>query len=479
MEHPNDNMEEFFKKSLDKFNDDPSAAVWDNLDAKLDQDTPKAVFMQWMRYLLPAAVLLLSLTGMYVYQLKVLSEYKTELSAVVQENKDLKQEVSLLNNSNPKVATSNEIESQALTLNDMTQAVATVERDTIYITKFRTKNLWTPALANSSFSFAPTYRQANSSVRFNAINGISPYNSYAVAGGNQGSGVSAYSAENNGGIGFDSAQGQKENQQQLSILSSPLIGLRLDGLQSINHDDPFVDKMKYAYHKSKRKRKKFKLGLFENKGPVIVAKGDVWGQPEFYYRAGVSLNVLSSLKGEVFSNSSIGVGYGFMQEIGLTSRFAVTSGIMRNHQEYALSNNGLPLDASEISNFPFQEDLNSAVDRVEVENKFLEIPLGVKYDFYQDNQKSFFINPAVKWSIHEPQNFSYFLTEDRFRTFTTNQRFGYLNAIHLAVGLEKIINPSITYQVSIGYDYNLEPIGVERQRLNSLYLKANLLFGRK
>jgi len=71
------------------------------------------------------------------------------------------------------------------------------------------------------------------------------------------------------------------------------------------------------------------------------------------------------------------------------------------------------------------------------------------------------------------------LTEDRFNTFSTNQKFGYLNAIHFAFGLEKIVTPSITYQVSLGYDYNLEPIGIEKQRLNSLYLKCNLLFGKK
>lgn len=454
MEYPNENMEEFFKNSLDKFSDDPSDSVWHDLDKRLEQDKPKGFLMNWLKYILPAALLLFSLSAMYVYQLKLLSEYKTQLATIVNENKDLRLELVSQNN-----ASSANLEQDKIVQTEYAQQTSIInqtklKRDTVFIVKYREQQQninWLSAVQIPTIDF-------------------SVYTTNRVL-------LDQFNHPVSDLVGAARFENQESSDRTPFLLTTVI---QEGPLASLASEDPVFAKMKFApKSKSNRKRKKKKLGLFEAQGPIIIDKSDPWGRPEFYYRAGLSFNVLNSLKGEQFSNSSIGFGYGLMQEIGLTSRFAVTSGIMQNIQEYALSNNGLPLDENDISKFPNQENLNTDIIRAEVQNRFVEIPVGVKYDFYQDNQKSLFISPGVKWSIHKPQEFNYYLAENRFSSFSTNQKFGYLNAIHFALGIEKIINPSITYQVSLGYDYNLEPIGIEQQRLNSMYLKCNLLFGKK
>ena len=83
-------MEEFFRKSLDKFNEDPSGNVWDDLDRKLAQDKPKGFFFDWLKYLLPATLLLCSFLAFSYYQMQVLEDYKKQISNVLDENKNLK-----------------------------------------------------------------------------------------------------------------------------------------------------------------------------------------------------------------------------------------------------------------------------------------------------------------------------------------------------------------------------------------------------
>lgn len=453
MEYPNENMEEFFKKSLDKFNDVPSEDVWSRLDERLEKDKPRGFMMNWFKYLLPAILLLGGLSAIFYYQLNLLEDYKAQLSKIIDQNKDLQIQLELKNNDVTDVAqTVNPLYNGKL-VNEELQSEFIRLIDTVYIIKY-VENESRPILMS----------------RLDR-----PFFDFSTHETNQ------FLDSHFGTIGHDLASSSRFTKQKSSrspVLLSNYIKDRV--LLSQSPVDTMFTKMTFAYRgKSKRKRKKKKQGLFEPKGPIIIDQSDPWGQPEFYYRAGVSLNIINSLKGESFSNSSIGFGYGLLQEIGLTSRFSINSGIMRNTQEYALSNRDLPLEMSQISNFPNQENLRSNILRVEVENRFWEIPIGIKYDFYQDNKKSFFINPAVKWSIHQPQQFNYYLAEDRFNSFSTDQKFGYLNAIHFAFGIEKEINPFTSYQVSIAYDHNLEPIGIEQQRLHSLYLKANLLFGKK
>jgi len=453
MEYPNENMEEFFKKSLDKFNDVPSDDVWSELDKRLEEDKPRGFMMNWFKYLLPAILLLSGLSAIFIYQLNLLADYKTQLSKIIDQNNDLQDQLELKNRYGKDVTEPIDQIYTGKLVADETQSEFIRLIDTVYIIKYK-ENTSQPILMS-------------------ALNKI--FFDFSVHETNQ------ILDKQIGSIGHGLASSSQLNKQESSRTPLLLTSSIMDQvLVSQNAVDSIYTKMKYAYRgKSKRKRKKKKQGIFEPKGPIIIDQSDPWGQPEFYYRAGVSLNIINSLKGESFSNSSIGFGYGFLQEIGLTSRFSINSGIMRNIQEYALSNRNLPLEMSQISNFPNQENLRSNILRVEVENRFLEIPIGIKYDFYQDNKKSFFVNPAVKWSIHQPQQFNYYLEEDRFSSFSTYQKFGYLNAIHFAFGIEKEINPFTSYQVSIAYDHNLEPIGIEQQRLHSLYLKANLLFGKK
>ncbi len=467
MEYPNDNMEEFFKNSLDRFDELPSDEVWVELDNRLDNDKPLGFLANWFKFLVLAAFLVSGFSFIYYKQNQLLKEYKIELSSLVGENDDLKQKLALGSSDIKDTKLKQEIPLQqnirrqqnAQTIPERQQQRVVFQanntsqfklvRDTVFIIKYveNTFSQLNHSLAESN----TTPFASGEKAPFSILN--YPYKT---------------SASNNI---FESDYTQNKNSP--NVLSSH--NNLSNRIVSSNIPIPdLIGRMKFnSISKSKRKKKKHK----PYEGPVMIDL-DPWGQPEFSYRVGVSISLLNSLIGEQFSNSSIGFGYGLIQEIGLSTRFAVTSGINKNSQEYALSNNGLPLELSQIGTFPNQENFNESIIRVEVENEFYEIPVGVKYNFYVDNQKSFFINPSVKWSIHKPQQFNYFLTENRIQTFSSERRFGYLNAINLSIGVEKIINPLIRYQLSLGYDHSLTEVGVEKQRLNTLFLKGNVLFGK-
>lgn len=463
MDYRNENMEEFFRNSLDKFNEDPSEHVWQDLDHRLDQDKSKGFFGNWLKYLLPVLLALITFSAFSLYQMKILESYKKELSLIQDENKNLKVELASKQKSKTKLESIEASPIISYTEKKTNQIVYL--RDTVFIIKQPSTN--TPIIPSSVINL-PSFDFKTPGLRNYMFNSVQP----SKFGGHRTV------------VGHPSILNEKDSDlKQEGYVSEvnaqyrvPRYGLGVSSLYPALTFDSALSKMKYrASNHSKRKKKKYK----PIQPPIIIVKDDVLGQPQFYYKAGISFNILNSLKGEQFSNSSIGFGYGLVQEVGLSTRFSITSGIMQTTQEYALNNGTVPLDQALVGSFPDQANFRDNIVRVEVENRFLEIPLGFKYDWYQDNLKSFFINPAIKWSIHDPQQFNYFLTEDRIRFISTNQRFGYLNAIHLSMGIEKIVNPWMSYQVSLGYDFNIEPIGLEKQKLNSLYLKCNVLFGKK
>jgi len=455
MEYPNENMEEFFRNSLDKFDDKPSDAVWSSLDQRLEEDKPNSFVKKWFKYIFPISLLLLGGSILFWHQNGVIKDYKNELITIKDKNSALKNEINQIKSSNIQhQSQENEIVATIEEKEKYTTEVKTsflTRIDTVYIVKYlpsETQNTWSYAQGKNTLN-------ASTSIYNNQLDQFPDKLSYSKA----------------------SPTGQNtriilETPNTLSWGSHKKSGL----LYSLNSSGSLIPEVKLARiisSKENRKKKEIKGG------PIIVVQDDIWGRPDFYYKAGFSMNLLSSLIGDYFSASSTGFGYGLTQEIGLSTRVAITSGAKFTHQEYTLSNNGLPLEMSQVNSFPRQDNYPNRIVKAEVENKFIEIPLGLKYDFYRDSNKTFFLNPAVKFSLHKPQQFSYFLSENRFEIFSTDNRFAYLNAINLAVGVEKNINPFMCYQVSLGYDYSLEPIGIEHQTINSLYLRANLLFGKK
>ena len=451
MEYPNDKMEEFFRNSLDKMGDEPSDKVWQDLDQRLGKEKTGRAWLSWVKYLVPLALLLSSFTFLYYQQAKVLTAYRTQLSETTKENENLKANLQ----DQPSAASLNSNNSSTGTTAPDTKVSTNyqtiIKRDTVYL-----------------YKSAPDYSSP-------AYHNISELESSLLSSYEKGfaAGLSRQLAQAEVSQKEKTSLADRKSYNALSHLPSGQLSL-VNSNALYTAEAAFPNMRLASAKKTNRKRKKKKY-----KGPIIINKTDPWGKPNFYYKLGPSTTVLSTLKGDYFSSSSLGTGYGLVQELGLTTRFAIQVGAYKISQEYTLSNNGLPLDNREISSYPDQANLESQIVSIEVDNKYLDFPVGVKYDFYQDNLKSFFINPAVKWSLHSPQQFSYVLTDNRLNSFGTGRRFGYLNALSLAVGTEKNINPALSYQVSIGYDLGIEQIGLEQQRLSSLNLKFNLLFGKK
>jgi len=447
MEYPNENMEEFFRKSLDQFNDNPSDELWSALDQRLEEDKPKTIFSRWKKYLLAFSVCLLTFSVIYWQQFNLLKEYRTELTTLSEENEALKQELESANNS-ILLPSQNASFSENPRDNSNQKTILQNQRDTVYINKFvntEAKPVW----------------QNNSTSNFESTIPSDIFEDLASSK-----------------VEMRLQETKKHKRELLGEAAS--IAFRKDWNKSLaNSLSSNTSKLDYKFELNKALHYKNRKKKTIDNGPVMVLKDDIWGKPDFYYRIGPAMNSLCSLKGEVFSSSSLGLSFGFVQEFGISSRFAIRTELMYTHQEYAIYNNGQPLESDLQLNLPRPRGSSLDILRAEVENKFLELPLGIKYDFYRDKQTSYFINPAVKFSLHRPQQYSYFLSENRIQAYTSDKRFAYLNAVNLAIGIEKSINPALCYQLSIGYDYSIEPTGIERQKINSLYLKANLLFGKK
>jgi len=404
MKYDNGNMEEFFRKSLDKFNDEPSDDVWNQLDERLGEDKPKPFYFRWMKYLIPICLLLLCLSYGFIHQAKVLNDYKEKLSVVVKENQTLKADFDKLS-----YAQSQEI----------------IEPEKIVETqiKYITRNI----LQNDTVYVYKYINRADQSNWSNNHGSMSNGNLFDRSGMaiNQTGDLSRGTSFTNLDLNTKTAFSKPMMVPQMD----PSIAQLFDGSRA----EAFSSRMNFAKAKSQKKRAKKKIP----NGPIIVTKQKPWGTPNYYYRAGFSLNVLNSMTGEKLSTSSLGFGYGFNQEIGLTTRLAINSGVMVNRQEYTIRSNESSFSEMEIQTYPEKESFSEIINRVEVENQLIEFPLGIKYDFYQDNRKRFFVNPTVKWSIYQPQEFYYFTTDARVNYVTSQKRFGYLNALNLAVGIEK------------------------------------------
>jgi len=91
MDHPNENMENFFRKSLDKFDEEPSGDVWAALDERLEEERPLFLY-KWIKFLIPVALLLIGFSALYHNQSQLLNDYKSHLSELTKENDLLKQE---------------------------------------------------------------------------------------------------------------------------------------------------------------------------------------------------------------------------------------------------------------------------------------------------------------------------------------------------------------------------------------------------
>lgn len=451
MDHPNENMENFFRKSLDKFDEEPSGDVWAALDERLDEDRPLFIY-KWLKFLFPIALLLIGFSALYYNQNQLLNDYKSHLSELTKENEILRQEKQLEAQSEKDLTSA----IPSSTNIDAASPIQIVEkyvdrirliRDTVYLTKY----LQRPLLGSETNSLTQATFQAS---KF-SLQGL----------------AQDHSSSNQ--FGKNSNLAQPRLSELAAIRFKDPTGYKIASSSVKAFDLP---KMKYARAKadfSNRKKKKF------TQLPIIVKNLDPWGQPGFYYKVGPTLKVTSTLKGDLFSPSSVGLSYGITQEIGLTSRFAFTAAAMRSFQEYRLSNNGLPLDNNTISSYPDWEMFDAQITSIEVENHLFEFPIGIKYDFYQDNLKSFFINPAVKWSILKPQDIRYGLIDNRLHNYDGNITYGYLNALSFSLGMEKSITPWISYQMSLAYEHGIEPIGVEKAYQNCLHFNINLLFGRK
>jgi len=423
MDDPNKNMEQFFRNSLDNFSERPSEMLWDRLEERLDEEKPPG-FLAWLKFLLPC-IFLLGFTGLFLSQRKILNDYKSQISELIRHNDKLRSEV---------------------------EASAALE-----------SRISIPNITEEEVPDDEPIVQVNVRDRYKF-----------------GEGILAREVHSELSLGATPPKSSRnvisERSALLAISSLPSVSFSEDLLTSSLSTTLFQEIRLSKRHQDHSKRKRKKIP----DGPIIVKQGEPWGQPGFYYRIGPSLKIQTTLKGELFSASSIGMSYGMAQEFGLTSRFAFTLGLSRAFQEYTLNNSsGITLRDELVENFPQAEDYGSQITSIEVENKFLEMPIGAKYDFYQDNIKSFFVNPTVKWSLHDPQFIRYYLTENRVHNYQGNRRFGYLNSIGLAMGIEKRISRNIRYQMSLGYEHAVEPVGEERQKLNSVNLNFNLLFGSK
>ena len=444
MDNKNNKLEDFFNQSINHFDDSPSDAVWEGLQERLDNDmTIWDKITTSLRKYFPYLILLLGLSTYHFFAQNKINTFQDRIDKIQTENSTLNLQLNECDKKSTSLFT--DIQSTSAALQQSKQQIGILEQK--LFSANNTTNQLQDKLTNAYTNATALQNQMNhieaTSIQ-NTIPIILPTEQIIV---NQPKELIPFPeklAELK-----DSKLSESDFKRNLSTFStrrpSKLTPRGLLMPNALSRIIPFMDP------EPKVKFSKFRIG-YEFKG----------------------FHVVSNTNSDVIN---FGHTNGAKLEWVIKNKFALTGGINFVDQTYKVKNSNNPIPVSQLLRYPEGTSFGLDVNEIDVENNYFEFPVGIRFPvkYFNDNF-GIYLNPAVVWQFHLPQNYEYNSSLNSIYKFKNEQYFGYLGSAQMTLGLEKTIHKKLVWQLGLYGEKSLIGFGAEDQNFSAFGISSSILF---
>lgn len=436
MKEDDKRMEEFFRQSMDKFDDSPSRDVWGEVSDRIaSEETLMTKSKRWFRNALPFLALFFLFTAASLYSYATITKLKSQNSSLLIENEQLHHSISILNEDNATLKKTTTKLQNDLTI--IRQEKKNIEFDIETSQK---------ALANA------IYQNSKLTQEFKLANILHlDYEKQLQTCMNQ---LEDYTLLSNN----SKNQNKRLKESSLNPLSTHLA----KGPILSKTNDPMERLLKQQTNKYKQ--------YVEDEEEIKFF--------DLKYRYGITGRGFNTF---VKNSNQINFGksYGFIHELYLGRRWSLNHAVQYNEQEYTLESDRNGLSEEILKNFPDNPSAYANVSSVKAQAKYLDTHLGFKYQIPNKKKTgSYYISPSAVWQLYLPQEFSYNLVQAQDLLVQKRGYVGYFGSINLEFGMEKYLSEKMRFQLSIFAEKSLIELGHDKQNITLLGIKSSVLFGK-
>ena len=427
-------MEDFFKRSMDQFDDTPSEDVWSQLSDRLEaEESFVSKAYRIFRTYLPIALLVLALGSVCGYSFNTIGELKNQNNTLIGENKTLNSTLSHLTEENKSLIEKN---------NALNNLKTQLENENISAKKeIKESQLALLSAINKNKSISNNLTAANklNTEYLNKLNACGKEIEFL-----------------NGSFALNSEEKINRNTMDFNLLTT----LNSNGINYKKEND------------LTEKWKKFSLIQAEKEEEEI----EIF--TKFKYRYGFTARAYNAFvsSGHPYHLSH---SYGLIHELSLNKNWSLTNSIEYNDQEYSVVSNMEFLPASILDKFPDNPGAYANVRSVKSRAKYIDTQLGIKYRWMNKKENAnYFINPSVVWQLYFPQEFTYDIIQAQDLLVERRSYTAYFGSINLQLGIEKSLSDKLDFQLAIFAEKSLIELGHDNQNMNLVGVRSSILFGK-
>ena len=172
-----------------------------------------------------------------------------------------------------------------------------------------------------------------------------------------------------------------------------------------------------------------------------------------------------------------GFSRGIRTEYQMNNKWAITSDFLYNEHAYTINAKTGTLTRESLEKYPGGLEDNTNVNIVNTRSRYFDASLGIKYSpNFQIENFNFFINPSVVWQLYLPQEYQFNLLQESNVSYTANTYTLYFGSGNLSLGFEKRISSKLQFQVSLWGEQSFIPLGIDRQYVSMFGVGSALLF---
>jgi len=471
MERYNDNIDEFFKMSLESFNDAPSDAVWEKIDGRLASDvtlwsTIISLFTKYFWYIILGS----TLVSYHFYSQHQYRQLTDEMSIIDEKYDNLESKFLAINTENAELKNKNfttekslsNLENMYMDQNVKLQSFRhNYEELNSKFNAFR-KNMKMNDFGNELSNAESFYKNP---LAGNFFHKYKINNSLNVD--DQGSRFGSMTKPSSGIVKLmDNISGESKSNENSE---KEIMADRSFQLAAIKKDWDLSRRMReHTSILQKRLRSGLNLSIFEDEGLEIKA---------FKYRYGANLSTINVITNSA-DKRNFGISIGFVHELGITKKWSLTNSIQYSLSNYEIDNGTEQLTSDELANVPGASSFQDPVKEVEVNSQYFDFNIGISRRFHIGKQgRNLFINPSIGWQFYMPQEFQYTFLDGNKSIFDERRFIGYFGTAKVLIGYEMPISEDLRIQLGMYGEKSLIEQGKElRHRVNA-GLSGSLYFG--
>ncbi len=196
------------------------------------------------------------------------------------------------------------------------------------------------------------------------------------------------------------------------------------------------------------------------------------------YKLGISGRFFQTFVSDFDGVFNASESFGIRHELALSKKVWLTNAIYYNIQHYDVMPMNGPVNHDVLARYT-AKDFQTEIVTIESKSEYFDFPLGLKWSFNKkDSGWSMFINPSINWQLYLPQNFKFIQADDVVIERNDQRMFAYLGSTAMRWGIEKKMSNSMFFQLDLWGEYSFIPIGIQEEKLKMLGISGSILFGK-